>query len=190
MKLRPCRFASLALLAVCVAAALVFRRFVFVAWYPVMMSAAVSLGFGLSLFRRKTLCEEIAEKMPPHILPDGAEAYCRRLTMFWCAALAVNGAVAVATVFGPRWTWFAWNCALSYGLMGAVVLGERLVRRRAFAVTFRTSGSTATPKTVVKPFDVLAAEAVFHRDRTVAPALAVRPVFLSTVEPGHMYGIL
>ncbi len=195
MKLRPCRFASLALLAVCVAAALVFRRFVFVAWYPVMMSAAVSLGFGLSLFRRKTLCEEIAEKMPPHILPDGAEAYCRRLTMFWCAALAVNGAVAVATVFGPRWTWFAWNCALSYVVLWSIAGIEWLFRRRRFAAVFRTSGSTAEPKTVVKAFPTLAKEVAFHLARLRAEGILPMPggrgpLFLSTVEPDHMYGLL
>ena len=187
MKLR--RYWSLGVLAVCIAAALVFRRFAFVAWYPVGMSAFLAAAFGVSLFGRP-LCLAFAEALPPHLLPDGAEDYCRRLTAVWAFVLAVNGLIATATVFGPRWAWFAWNCALSYALMGAVVLGERLVRRRVFAVRFRTSGSTATPKTVVKPFEALAAEAVFHRDVTVAAALAARPVFLSTVEPEHMYGIL
>ena len=195
MKLRPGRFASLALLAACVAAALVFRRFVFVAWYPVAMSAAVSLGFGLSLFRRKTLCEEIAEKVPPHILPDGAEAYCRRLTAFWCAALAVNGAVATATVFGPRWTWFAWNCALSYVVLWSIAGVEWLFRRRRFAAVFHTSGSTSAPKTIVKAFPTLAKEVAFHLGRLRAEGILPQPggkgpLFLSTVEPDHMYGLL
>ena len=195
LKLRLSRFASLALLAVCIAAAIVFRRFVFVAWYPVLMSAAVSLGVGLSLFRRKTLCEEIAEKMPPHILPDGAEAYCRRLTVFWCAALAVNGVVATATVFGPRWTWFAWNCALSYVVLWSIAGIEWLFRRRRFAAVFHTSGSTAAPKTIVKAFPTLAKEVAFHLARLRAEGILPQPggegpLFLSTVEPDHMYGLL
>ncbi len=183
------RYWSFGVLAVCVAAALVFRRFAFIAWYPVGMSAFLSLAFGLSLLGRP-LCLVLAESLPPRILPDGAEAYCRRLTAVWCAVLAANGLVAAATVFAPRWTWFAWNCVLSYCLMGAVVLVERLVRRRRFSVQFRTSGSTAAPKTIVKPFDKLAAEVAFHRDDTVAAALSHHPMFLSTIEPGHMYGIL
>ena len=187
--MKPSRLWSLGVLTVCIVCALVFRRFAFVAWYPVGMSAFLALSFGLSLLGRP-LCLVLAEAMPPHLLPDGAETYCRRLTVVWTLVLVANGLVATATVFGPRWAWFAWNCALSYGLMGAVVIGERLVRRRVFAVRFRTSGSTATPKTIVKDFAVLAAEAVFHRDVTVAQALAARPTFISTVEPGHMYGIL
>ena len=172
-----------------------FRRFVFVAWYPVAMSAAVSLGFGLSLFRRRTLCDELAEKIPPHILPDGAETYCRRLTAFWCAALAVNGLIATATVFGSRWIWFAWNCALSYAVLWSIAGAEWLYRRRRFAVVFHTSGSTAKPKTIVKPFPTLAKEVAFHLSRlraegTLPTPGGKGPVFLSTVELDHMYGIL
>ncbi len=177
------------------AAALIFRRFVFVAWYPVAMSAAVSLGFGLSLFRQKTLCEEIAEKVPPHILPEGASQYCRRLTAFWCAVLAANGLVATATVFGPRWTWFAWNCALSYAAIWSIAGIEYLLRRRRFAAVFHTSGSTAKPKTIVKAFSTLAKEVAFHLSRLRAEGVLPQkggkgPIFLSTVEPDHMYGLL
>ena len=53
MKLR--RYWSLGVLAVCIAAAIVFRQFAFVAWYPVGMSAFLALAFGLSLFG-KPLC--------------------------------------------------------------------------------------------------------------------------------------
>ena len=159
------------------------------------MSAAVSLGFGLSLFRRKTLCEEIAEKMPPHILPDGAREYCRKLTAFWCAALAANGVVAAFTVFGPRWTWFAWNCALSYVVLWSVAGVEWLCRRRRFAAVFHTSGSTAEPKTIVKTFPTLAKEVAYHLERLreegiLPPAGEKGPVFLSTVDPEHMYGLI
>ena len=184
------RYWSLAVLAVCVSAALIFRRFAFVAWYPVGMSAFLSIAFGLSLLGERPLCLVFAEALPPHLLPEGAESYCRRLTAIWCLALLANGLVATATVFAPRWVWFAWNCALSYGVLGSLLLGERIVRRRVFATTFHTSGSTATPKTIVKTFDTLAAEAVFHREVTVSAALAERPVFLSTIEPEHLYGLL
>ena len=159
------------------------------------MSTAVSLGFGLSLFRRKTLCEEVAEKLPPHIMPDGAAEYCRRLTTFWCIALAVNGMIAVATIFGPRWTWFAWNCALSYVVLWSIAGIEWLYRRRRFAAVFHTSGSTAAPKTIVKTFPSLAKEVALHLSRLRADGVLPQdggkgPVFLSTVEPHHMYGLL
>lgn len=187
MKLR--RYWSLGVLAACVAAALIFRQFAFVAWYPVGMSAFLALAFGLSLFG-KPLCLAFAEAMPPHVLPDGAEAYCRKLTVLWCFVLVANGVVATATVFAPKWAWFAWNCALSYGLMGMVILGERIIRRRMFAVTFTTSGSTSMPKKIVKTFESLAAEVAYHRKNTVQAALDKQPTFLATIEPGHMYGTL
>lgn len=184
------RIWSLAALAACIAAALVFRRFIFVAYYPVAMSLAVAFGFGLSLFRRRTLCHELAERfMPAGIMPDGAEAYCRRLTAVWCGLLLFNAAVALWTVFAPRWVWVLWNCALSYGMTGVFLCAETLYRRRRFSVPFHTSGSTSSPKTVVKSFESLAREVAYHR-KALARVLERRPLFLSTVEPQHMYGTL
>lgn len=183
------RFGSLAMLAACVVAALVFKRFVFVAYYPVLMSVAVALGFALSLIRPKSLCQTIAERTLSGVLPDGAERYCRRLTLAWCLLLLANAGIAWLTVFAPRVVWIVWNCALSYVLQGAFFALETCYRRRRFAVAFRTSGSTANPKTIVKTFDTLAREVGYHRTK-LADVLADRPLFLSTVEPQHMYGML
>ena len=198
------KYWSLIALAACIAAALVFRRFTFVAWYPVLMSFAVSVGFGLSLFGRESLCLTFARKIPPHVLPVGAEDYCRRCTVFWCAWLAVNGLIAVATIFapGPVWhlekagldvpyVWMVWNCCLSYCMTGIYVLAELLIRRRRFTVVFHTSGSTAQPKTIVKSFGMLAKEVAYHRDHlTCLNGNGAKPVFLCTIEPEHMYGTL
>ena len=195
------KYIPLLVLAACIAAALVFRRFVYVAWYPVMMSAAVSLSFALSL-RTRPLCLVAAEKIPPGILPEGGEDYCRRYTLFWAVWLAINGLIAVATIYAPGpvwrlggsgievpWVWVVWNCCLSYCATGLIVLVEWFIRRRRFAATFHTSGSTAAPKTIVKTFDTLAKEVVFHRNR-LKDVLARKPLFLATIEPHHMYGIL
>lgn len=198
------RYGSWAALAACIAAALVFRRFAYVAWYPVAMSAALSAAFAGSLLGREPLCLALAKKIPPRVLPEGAARYCRAYTAFWAAWLAVNGLVACATIYapGPTWrlaragldvpcAWVVWNCCLSYCATGLIVLAEALHRRRRFAVTFRTSGSTATPKTIVKPFATLAKEVAYHRDRLPAlNAPGAKPVFLCTIEPQHMYGML
>ena len=137
------RHGSLLVLAACIAAALVFRRFTYVAWYPVLMSCAVSAGFGLSLLGREPLCLTFAKRIPPHVLPVGAESYCRGYTVFWCVWLMVNGLIAVGTIFapGPVWhlekagldvpcVWVVWNCCLSYCMTGLIVLVEAIVRRR------------------------------------------------------------
>lgn len=195
------RYVPWAALAACIAAALVFRRFAYVAWYPVLMSAAMAGVFAFSLLGREPLCLALARTIPPHVLPEGAARYCRAYTALWAAWLAVNGLIACATIYapGPVWhleragldvpcVWVVWNCCLSYCATGLIVLAEMLYRRRRFAATFHTSGSTAKPKPIVKPFATLAKEVAYHRARL--PCLNARPVFLSTVEPQHMYGML
>jgi acyl-coenzyme A synthetase/AMP-(fatty) acid ligase len=64
---------------------------------------------------------------------------------------------------------------------------EGRIRRRRFSVSFHTSGSTSQPKTIVKTFESLAKEVAFHR-AWLHPSPDT--VFLSTIEPDHMYGTL
>lgn len=207
------KYWSILALAACIAAALVFRRFVFVAWYPVLMSFSVSAGFALSLFGTEPLCLTFARKIPPYILPEGCAMYCRRCTILWAAWLVVNGLIAVGTIYapGPVWrlakagldvpcVWVVWNCCLSYCVTGLIFLGEWLYRRRRFAAVFHTSGSTSTPKRIVKTFDTLAKEVAYHlsalRRASVlpsppsSPSNPSTPIFLCTIEPDHMYGML
>ena len=161
-----------------------------------MISAVFAILFGVSLLPgRKPLCLRFAERISDGIMPDGAEAYCRRLTWVWFAILLANASASVALValFGGRGAtalpgWIA-ACALSFAVVGGTFAVEGFIRARRFSVTFHTSGSTAKPKTIVKTFASLAKEVAFHRAR-LADVLARKPVFLSTVEPHHMYGIL
>ena len=156
-----------------------------------MISAVFAILFGVSLLPgRKPLCQRFAERISDGIMPDGAETYCRRLTWVWFVLLAANAAtaMAVAAVFGP-WIGSAVAIPLSAIVVGGTFAVEGYVRARRFSVSFHTSGSTATPKTIVKTFASLAKEVAFHRAR-LADVLASKPVFLSTVEPHHMYGRL
>ena len=161
-----------------------------------MISAVFAILFGVSLLPgRKPLCLRFAERISDGIMPDGAEAYCRRLTWVWFVVLLANAAASVAVValFGGRGAtalpgWIA-ACALSAVVVGGTFAVEGFIRARRFSVTFHTSGSTATPKTIVKTFASLAKEVAFHRAR-LADVLARKPVFLSTIEPHHMYGQL
>ena len=170
-----------------------------------MISAVFAILFGVSLLPgRKPLCLRFAERISDGIMPDGAEAYCRKLTWVWFFVLLANAAASVALVvlLGgrgatalPSWigatalpSWIG-ACALSAAVVGGTFAVEGFIRARRFTVTFHTSGSTAKPKTIVKTFASLAKEVAFHRAR-LADVLARKPVFLSTVEPHHMYGIL
>ena len=156
-----------------------------------MISAVFAILFGVSLLPgRKPLCLRFAERISDGIMPEGAETYCRRLTWVWFFLLAANAAAAMAvtTAFGP-WIGSAVAIPLSVLVVGGTFAVEGRVRARRFSVSFHTSGSTATPKTIVKTFASLAKEVAFHRAR-LADVLARKPVFLSTVEPHHMYGRL
>ena len=157
-----------------------------------MVSILFAVLFGLSLLPgRKPLCLRFAERISGGILPDGAESYCRRLTWVWLFVLLGNAALSVtllAVMPGG-----AWRLLCSLALSAAVIVGpfaiEKPIRDRRFSVAFRTSGTTAKPKSIVKTFESLAKEVDFHRNR-LADILAQRPTFLSTVEPQHMYGTL
>ena len=153
-----------------------------------MFSAIFAVLFGLSLLPgRKPLCLRFAERISGGIMPEDAEAYCRRLTWIWfvillgCAAL--GGGLSAA--FGTHG--LAVSSVLTPLTVATTFLVEGRIRRRRFSVAFHTSGSTSQPKTIVKTFESLAKEVAFHRER-----LKIKPgtVFLSTIEPDHMYGTL
>lgn len=197
-----CRGTAFVILAVCVLTVVFTRRFTALAWYPVTMSLGMATVFGSSLLGPEPFCLTLARVIPPHILPPGAEPYCRRYTLFWTVWLCINAMIAVGTIFmpGPVWrigggtveipaVWVLWNCILSYCATGVIVGIEWLVRRRRFSVVFHTSGSTAKPKRIVKTFRTLALETAMHR-RRLADILPGKPLFLATIDPDHFYGVL
>ena len=91
-----------------------------------MISAVFAILFGVSLLPgRKPLCLRFAERISDGIMPDGAEAYCRRLTWVWFVLLVANAAaaLAVAAVLGP-WTGSVVACALSVAVVGGTFAVE------------------------------------------------------------------
>ena len=153
-----------------------------------MLSAIFAAIFGFSLLPgRRPLCLRFAERISGGIIPEGAEAYCRRLTWAWFAVLLACTALGAALLaaFGRRGA--LCSTAITPLVVATTFFVESRIRRRRFSVTFSTSGSTSKPKTIVKTFESLAKEVAFHRDRL---HLSGETVFLSTIEPGHMYGTL
>ena len=155
---------------------------------PGMLSAVFAMMFAGSLLPGRTpMCLAFAKRISGGIMPAGAESYCRRLTWVWFAILAFNAALSCCIVmsFGRRGAF--WTSIATPAIVAATFLVEGRIRRRRFSVAFHTSGSTSQPKTIVKTFESLAKEVAFHRER-----LKIKPgtVFLSTIEPDHMYGTL
>lgn len=96
--------------------------------YPVVMVGAAFVAFAVSLFTTP-LAEVFARRTEGELDWRGV-AYCRRVTQVWTAFLAVHLAVTVATVFASREIWAVYNGCVAYVLMGALFVGEWIVRRR------------------------------------------------------------
>ena len=165
-----------------------------------MIAAVFCVLFGLSLLPgRKPLCVKFAERISDGILPEGALAYCQRLTWFWFVfLLALTLANLLCFMIAgsePRWGWVIRLAPSAYALvlMPLVFCIEKRVRNRRFRLVFHTSGSTGKSKEIVKNFETLAKEVALHRRNFRAwydPKALKEVTFLGTVQWDHMLGKL
>ena len=101
--------------------------------YPVLVNVAMLGVFGWSLRHPPTLIERLARLREPDLPPHGV-AYTRRVTQAWCVFFIFNGAIAAITALaGSDRVWAIYNGGIAYGLIGAMFLGEWLVRQRVKA---------------------------------------------------------
>jgi uncharacterized membrane protein len=104
-----------------------------VLWTPVAVNLALLSVFGASLRFPPPIIERLARLREPD-LPARAVRYTRRVTQVWCCFFAANAAAAAFTAaWGDHAVWAFYNGFLAYALMGALFLGEWLVRRRVRA---------------------------------------------------------
>ena len=98
--------------------------------YPVALSLAAAYAFGISLWRPPSLIERFARIGEPD-LPAAGQNYCRIVTMIWTVWLAVNAAIAaLLAVLTNEAAWALWTGLLAYLIMGALFVGEMLIRPR------------------------------------------------------------
>lgn len=98
--------------------------------YPVLVNAALLCAFAASLWSPPTAIERIARLQTP-ALSTTAVAYTRKLTLTWCVFFLANGGIALWTaLLGSDAAWFWYNGVVAYALIGAMLGGERLLRRR------------------------------------------------------------
>lgn len=98
-------------------------------FYPVLVSAVMLALFGYSLWQPPSMVERFA-RLQQADLPAQAIPYTRAVTWVWCGFFIANGAIASATVFMSDQIWALYNGLISYVLMGLLMAGEYLVRRR------------------------------------------------------------
>ncbi len=98
--------------------------------YPVLVNGVMLAVFASSLAHPPPVIERLARLRHPD-LPDSARPYLRRVTLAWCLFFIANGAVALWTALAASdATWALYNGGLAYILIGAMFLGERLLRPR------------------------------------------------------------
>jgi uncharacterized membrane protein len=120
---------ALAGIALCVASS-VLKAHQLLLFYPVVVNAVMLTVFGGSLWSTMPLVERLARLREPNLPPAGVR-YTRQVTRIWCLFFIVNGLIALFTALhGDMRLWTAWNGVIAYLLMGSLMAGEWLVRRR------------------------------------------------------------
>lgn len=120
---------ALAGIVLCVASS-VMKAHQLLLFYPVVVNAVMLAVFGGSLWSNMPLVERLARLREPDLPPAGIR-YTRQVTRIWCLFFIVNGSIALFTALhGDMRLWTAWNGVIAYLLMGTLMAGEWLVRRR------------------------------------------------------------
>jgi uncharacterized membrane protein len=101
--------------------------------YPVAMNVAMLVLFGSSLIKGPTVVERLARLHDPALDAHGV-AYTRRVTQVWCGFFIINGGICLVTaLWASEQTWALYSGFITYVLMGSLMAGEWLVRRRVRA---------------------------------------------------------
>lgn len=101
--------------------------------YPVLVSLAFFAVFSYSLVFPPSMVERLARLEDPD-LPAKGVAYTRKVTQVWSVFFFCNAIVSMITIwYGDTWVWSLYNGCLFYILMGLLMAGEMLVRRKVKA---------------------------------------------------------
>jgi uncharacterized membrane protein len=99
---------------------------------PMVVSAYLLWTFTASLRNGPPMIERFA-RLVEDDLPDFTLPYCRKVTLVWCAFLALNTLfVAVLAVVAPLEWWALYTGLIFYLAMGALLFGEFVVRKLWF----------------------------------------------------------
>lgn len=109
--------------------AIFYNQEIFLKLYPVMMNAAVCCIFSLSL-AKTPLITQFAQKMNKQPLDQHTLTYTRNATCAWAIFMFFNTVISLITVFLSNEIWVLYNGFISYILIGIMMLGEYIVRKR------------------------------------------------------------
>ncbi|OTG84744.1 septation protein IspZ [Acinetobacter sp. ANC 4648] len=98
--------------------------------YPVCMSVGAFMIFASTLIKPPSMIERFARLAEPN-LPESGIIWTKKVTIIWCFFFVLNALIALATVlFAPMQIWVIYNGFISYLLMGTLLLGEYILRKR------------------------------------------------------------
>ncbi|WP_445114970.1 septation protein IspZ [Acinetobacter sp. WZC-1] len=114
----------------CGSLSLLLKDHAWLKMYPVFMSVGALMIFAGTLIRPPSMIERFARLAEPE-LPASGVAWTRNITVVWCIFFTLNAMIALATVlFAPMQVWVIYNGFISYLLMGMLLLGEFILRKR------------------------------------------------------------
>lgn len=100
--------------------------------YPLLISGVLLFQFAWSLRYPPSMIEQFArlaqhnKKLPPQVC-----TYCRKVTWVWVGFFCLNIVLSALTAICDNWElWALYNGGISYILIGLLMGGEWLVRRR------------------------------------------------------------
>ncbi|MCX7096743.1 MAG: hypothetical protein NTV43_02425 [Methylococcales bacterium] len=99
-------------------------------FYPVLVNGVLLAIFSLSLRSSSSLIERLARLQYPNLSPEGI-IYTRQVTQIWCGFFVFNGFIALLTaIWGSFEVWSLYNGLVAYILMGILMGGEYIIRKR------------------------------------------------------------
>jgi len=108
---------------------ILFNQDVFLKLYPVLMNLGLGCIFALSL-RKTPVITQFAQKMQKRPLNTKTIIYTKHATIAWAIFMFVNTVLSFITVFLSDRIWVLYNGFISYILIGIMMLGEYIVRKR------------------------------------------------------------
>lgn len=132
-KLNPKNLFSSLFLLLVGAACFASNSALFLKLYPLAVCGTFLFVFGASLFSPPNIVFRFATLQDKGILTSPykkrVEAYCKKVTLVWCAFFILNGGAAAWTVFcADERVWAFYNGGVSYIIMGLIFGIEFIVR--------------------------------------------------------------
>lgn len=111
---------------------------------PVAINAVLLAAFGASLRAGVSPMITRFARLEEPALDAAKERWCRAWTWVWCAFFAANGLTAALLAWRAPLAWWAFYTGLlSYLLIAALLVVERVLRRRRFGARARLRGGSA-----------------------------------------------